>query len=76
MRAPSCWDAETVPFIDVSAAGMLDALAADLAAEGVRLLLARDVGQVRDVLSKVDARSPIEMYSSVREAVDAASKLN
>jgi SulP family sulfate permease len=68
-------DAETIPFIDVSAAAMLEALAADLAAEGIRLLLARDVGQVRDVLSKVDARSRIEMYPSVREAVDAASKL-
>ena len=68
-------DAETIPFIDVSAAGMLDALAADLAAEGIRLLLARDVGQVRDVLSKVEAEAPIEVYSSVREAVDAAAKL-
>jgi sulfate permease, SulP family len=67
-------DAEAIPFIDVSAAGMLDALAADLAAAGVRLLLARDVGQVRDVLSKVAGRS-IEMYPSVREAVDAAARL-
>ncbi|HKO39378.1 MAG TPA: SulP family inorganic anion transporter [Solirubrobacterales bacterium] len=69
-------DAETIPFIDVSAATMLDALAADLAAEGIRLLLARDVGQVRDVLGKVAAKSPLEMYPSVREGVEAASKLS
>ena len=44
-------DAETVPFIDVTAVRMLDELADDLAREGVRLVIAHDIGQVRDLLA-------------------------
>ncbi|NBM20488.1 STAS domain-containing protein, partial [Streptomyces sp. GC420] len=47
-------DAETVPFIDVTAVRMLDGPAEELGAGGVRLLLARDVGQVRDVLETAE----------------------
>jgi anti-anti-sigma regulatory factor len=47
-------DAETVPSIDVTAARMLLALRADLERDGVELVLARDVGQVRDVLEAAD----------------------
>jgi anti-anti-sigma factor len=47
-------DAETIPFIDVSPARMLNELADELKRDGVRLLLARDVGQVRDVVGKTD----------------------
>jgi SulP family sulfate permease len=66
-------DAETVPFIDVSAARMLDSLATDLDRQGIRFLLARDVGQVRDVLAAVDAGDALaEVYPTVREAVEAA----
>jgi SulP family sulfate permease len=65
-------DAETVPFIDVSSARMLDGLAGDLRREGVRLLLARGVGQVRDVLGKADAADTrVAVYPTVREAVAA-----
>jgi MFS superfamily sulfate permease-like transporter len=49
-------DAETVPSIDVSAARMLGALAADVERDGVVLVIARDVGQVRDV--PPDRRGP------------------
>lgn len=66
-------DAETVPFVDVSAVRMFDALAGELEARGVRLLLARDVGQVRDVLGAADARAELRhVYPTVRAAVDAA----
>ncbi|WP_345575196.1 sodium-independent anion transporter [Streptomyces prasinosporus] len=66
-------DAETVPFIDVSAVRMLDQLAGELKVRGVRLLLARDVGQVRDVLSTADAGAELRhVHPTVREAVEAA----
>jgi anti-anti-sigma factor len=43
-------DAETVAFIDVTAADMLATLTGELAATGVELVVAHDVGQVRDTL--------------------------
>lgn len=43
-------DAQTVPFLDVAAAEMLVTLRADLARRHATLVLARDVGQVRDEL--------------------------
>jgi SulP family sulfate permease len=65
-------DAETVPSIDVTAARMLIDLRADLERDGVELVLARDVGEVRDVLETADAGRPsIRTYRTVREAVDA-----
>ncbi|WP_340560575.1 SulP family inorganic anion transporter [Streptomyces sp. GSL17-111] len=66
-------DAETVPFVDVSAVHMLDDLAEELEALGGRLLLARDVGQVRDVLRTSEGRTELRrVHPTVREAVDAA----
>ncbi len=68
-------DAETVPFIDVTAATMLAALAEDLERDGVVLILAREVGQVRDLLSVAEGDQPlIRTYPSVRAAVDAAQQ--
>jgi len=55
-------DAETVPYVDVGVVRMLDGLAEGLEPRGVQLLLARDVGQVRDVLrsrERAQARLPI-----------------
>jgi anti-anti-sigma regulatory factor len=52
-------DAETVPYIDVSAGRMLEELAADLQRDGVALVIARDIGQVRDVLRQTDAGEPL-----------------
>ncbi len=67
-------DAETIPFVDVTAARMLAALAEDLHRREVRLLLARDVGQVRDVLqSVIDDSAITHVYPSVRAAVAAAA---
>jgi sulfate permease, SulP family len=65
-------DAETVAFIDVSAVRVLGELAEDLRRDGVELLLARDVGQVRDVLRTAAAdESLTRVYPSVRAAVDS-----
>jgi anti-anti-sigma factor len=43
-------DAETIPFVDVSAARMLVSAHAQLRTRGVRLVVSRAVGQVRDVV--------------------------
>jgi hypothetical protein len=51
-------DPETVPSIDPGAARMLRALADNLEREGVILVLARDVGQVQDVLERADSEGP------------------
>ncbi len=66
-------DAETVPFVDVTALQMLDETAAALARRGVALRVARDVGQVRDVLRRGGADTTlIHLHASVRDAVAAA----
>jgi sulfate permease, SulP family len=66
-------DAETVPYIDVTAARMLAELAGDLERRGVALLLARDIGQVRDVLRRSEGEWLRErVYPTVEEAVSAA----
>jgi MFS superfamily sulfate permease-like transporter len=69
-------DGQTVPFIDVTAAQMLEALAEDLDRDGIQFLLARDVGQVRDVVSREDQddRVVIRAYPTVQAAVTAAGK--
>jgi high affinity sulfate transporter 1 len=65
-------DAETVPFIDVTAITMLEQLADDLRRQGVQLVLARDIGAVRDVLSRAeDSDAPLPTYPTVQAAVDA-----
>ena len=66
-------DAETVPFIDVTAAEMLAETAEDLERRGVRLVLARDLGQVRDIL-RAEGQAPLTAYPTVQAAVKALSK--
>jgi SulP family sulfate permease len=67
-------DAETIPFIDVTASHMLAELAEELHHQHVRLLIARDIGQVRDVIRHVVDDPDLErVYPSVQAAVDAAS---
>ena len=67
-------DAQTVPSIDATAVRMLDELAADLARREVRLALARDVGQVRDLLSRVGSESQVRTFPTVRAAVTALTR--
>jgi sulfate permease, SulP family len=67
-------DTESVPFIDVEAARSITRLAASLQEQDVTLLIARDIGQVRDVLGEVGGEQVRgRMFPSVREAVAAAS---
>ena len=65
-------DAETTPFVDVSAARMLVSAHEELRARGVRLVLARAVGQVRDVLRCIaDDDDLTKSYPTINAAVDA-----
>jgi len=63
-------DAQSVPVLDVTAAEMLTALQQDLDGRGVRFRIARDIGQVRDVLDHSDAAdlSPY-LHPTVRDAI-------
>jgi high affinity sulfate transporter 1 len=63
-------DAETSPFVDVSAAQMLVQLRDVLARRGIELRVARDIGQFRDTIrtSGSDA-TPVGLYPTVREAL-------
>jgi sulfate permease, SulP family len=68
-------DAETTPFVDVTAARMLVDLSRDLSRDGVRLLLALDIGQVRDLLRRAEVADPLgHFYQTVEEAVAAARR--
>ena len=64
-------DAETIPAIDFTAAHMLIEAGHDLQRLDKRLVLARQVGQVRDVLTTERGPTAIEIYPSVRAAVEA-----
>ena len=66
-------DAETIPFVDVTAARMIAALADDLRRRDIDLLIARDIGHVRDLLDR-EAPDPAlhRVYPTVQAAVDAA----
>jgi len=64
-------DAETMPYIDVSAVRMLAELTQDLARDGVQLVVARDVGQVRDVIRRAGEDAVLPVFPTV--AVDAVS---
>ena len=65
-------DAETIPFVDVTAARMLVAAHDELRANGVRLVLARAVGQVRDILGCItDDRDLTRSYATIAAALEA-----
>jgi sulfate permease, SulP family len=67
-------DAETVPSIDISAVRALDGLADDLERRGVRFAIARDVGQVRDLMAETARPATVSrLFPTVREAVAAVS---
>ena len=66
-------DCQTTPSVDVTAARMLNQLAADLGKRGVRLVLAGEIGQVRDMIAAVaDHGQAPEYHRTVAEAVTAA----
>lgn len=64
-------DAETSPFIDVSAAQMLAQLRDSLARKNVSFRVARDIGQFRDVLSGADEGAlKVDVYPTVSQALE------
>jgi sulfate permease, SulP family len=68
-------DAETVPAIDVTAVRMLAELGESLERAGVRLLVAREIGQVRDVVRRMATDDlPVGIYPTLRAAVQAAQQ--
>ena len=66
-------DCETMPSVDVTAARMLTQLAADLRHREGRLVLAGEIGQVRDMLAATGQDPAPEYYRTVPEAVAAVS---
>jgi MFS superfamily sulfate permease-like transporter len=65
-------DAESMPVIDVTAANMLMQLADDLEQEHVQLVVARDIGQVRDLLEMASRGGrTLPAYPTVEAAVEA-----
>ena len=71
-RAAVMIDAETVPFVDVTAAEMLARLREELERDGITLLVARDIGQVRDVLRRSGAEQEAVVFKTVEDAVSRA----
>lgn len=67
-------DAETVPAIDITAVNMLVELAADLRRDGIELVLARDVGDGRDLVRLGEGGTLLRTYPTVRAAVDALQR--
>ena len=61
-------DAESVPAIDVTAARLLAQVHGELDRRGVRLLLAHDIGQVRDLLDEPGAPTS---FPTVKDAVES-----
>jgi SulP family sulfate permease len=66
-------DAETVPSVDVTGARTFAELRATLARRAVTLVVARDVGQVEDVL-RVAGDAELPLYPTVTAAVDAVRR--
>ena len=64
-------DAETVPAIDVTAVGMLTRLADELRRDGIELVFARNVGDVRELVRLGASDAPIPRYPTVHVAIDA-----
>jgi high affinity sulfate transporter 1 len=65
-------DAETIAFVDITAVRMLRELAGDLKAASVRLAIAHEIGQVRDLISNGDGdAATVPVYPTIQAAVDA-----
>lgn len=62
-------DAETSPFIDVSAVQMLLELRDQLARRNIELRIARDIAQFGDVVAAVDSAGDLKVFDTVSEAL-------
>jgi hypothetical protein len=68
-------DAETSPFIDISAAEMLAQLAATLRRDGIELRILRDIGQFRDVMrSAVPEAFHRGVFRTIDEALERSPR--
>ena len=65
-------DGRSTPSVDVTAAGMLVQLRADIRRLGAELVLAEDIGQVRDVLAAAEPDGEPPLHATVDEAIAAA----
>lgn len=65
-------DGESMPFVDLTAARELQKLSVDLSRRGVTLALARNIGQVRDIVEAAEPEAEqLHMYNTVDDAVRA-----
>jgi high affinity sulfate transporter 1 len=68
-------DAETIPFVDVTSLKMISELAEEMATSGVRLAVAKDIGQVRDLLPPPASDGErVEVFPTIEAAVAAMSE--
>lgn len=67
-------DAETSPFIDVSAVSMLVELHDALSGRGIQFAIAREVGQFQDVIGTAAPDSALQVYPTVAEALTAQAR--
>ena len=67
-------DGESISFVDSTAISVLVNTARQLDGDGVRLVLAHDIGQVRDLLQAAEAQRLVDVfYPTVQAAVDAVT---
>ena len=64
-------DAESMPFVDVTAVKMLAEVSEELERSGVKLLIARDVGQVRDVVRSAGEGPSLRLFPTVQAAIES-----
>jgi len=64
-------DGRSTPSIDVTASGMLIQLRSDLRRMGAELVLAEDIGQVRDVLAAAEPEGEPPLYPTIEAALAA-----
>jgi SulP family sulfate permease len=63
-----------MPFVDGIAARMLEELAEDLRRDVVALVIARDIGPVRDVLRRAGADGHlVQVHRTIEDAIDAVA---
>ena len=65
-------DGRSTPSIDVTASGMLVQLRADLRRIGAELVLADNIGQVRDVLATAEPEGEPPLYPTIEAALASA----
>lgn len=64
-------DGRSTPSVDVTAAGMLVQLRTDLRRLGADLVLAENIGQVRDVLATAEPEGEPSIYPTIEAAIQA-----